>query len=1074
MILVVVLTVLLSLIGLMFILASRIEQATSLSANVDRDLSAGVDSVVDRINKVLVDDLFGPDRKAQLADGTCKDSYGIVMNEAFDFAGDQDRWLSSLSTENGDPAGTPDNIRDDVVDWRRLSDLYYDVFGIVSNFSLGLGGWVVGMTVGPDLYSASDGGPWPRLPNNNLIVSDADGDGVWDSVWVKLPNISSAKGQPLYSAVRIIDNCAMLNLNTAFKQDPASEGQYLSEVDYERFRRGSDRDNSTPYDPAKDAPLADRIRRARMAKPNGTLDTVQQYHDRVIMQIENPAWWNRYDNSSLDLWYHLFELSDELEIRNRVLLTTAFEARFERPDVANYTFDAGVPGVGGGGVYAVLQVPCTDEVKEQFTVGGKNYTRTSFDAWKIRMNSANFDDKSGAYFPPSAPNLDQEDKLDFRWKYDRRHVCTFYSFDRNIRSGRDPVLEPAVERMRQAWLAETNTTQRSQKDLDYRLTRMLIWPDNGSVVSTRDVIVGLKPISKANPPVYVIRETVLRLLYSLRASYLMHDNQAAGNAAILADLDDPATPTPFDGPKVLLGKAAVKAAQTVANLIDYLDDTDAATQGPFFQSQFGNQKSPEPTFITEALVMALLREASPISGGSSSLDLSTQPEFAFGLYQNNKTKTGPLTIYGYERQPFISELYCTFSASGIGRFAVEFVNPYDQDIRLEGWKIIAGNPKSSPRTFTFTAANSTVPKGTPKAPGRFVLRNINWGALPNATPTCEWPQLAGGVNGFVTKDVILLQRPVPDGVGGRTFLTVDQTEPGQIAPLLVDGTHTQKRDDKAWKFANSKEMLFDNGGETLGSANGIDIPSAKGYQMPVADNNGNTADIRPIATLGDFEKILTIGSKWISATDPNAITHFVGLASKEGDVRTDIESAPELLGHVGFLNRSYDPATGDAPRPLPGRININTATKEVIRAAIPPNPLFESTPDQLADAIITWRKNAPFTSLADLLKVDEFAKLGKDSKDITGSDPSMIDDIEERDWILSRLSNIFTVRSDTFTAYIAIRIGAPRVVPNTDPAKRVVDVDADRRYIAIFDRSAVDQPDKSPRLVALHPVPESR
>ena len=51
------------------------------------------------------------------------------------------------------------------------------------------------------------------------------------------------------------------------------------------------------------------------------------------------------------------------------------------------------------------------------------------------------------------------------------------------------------------------------------------------------------------------------------------------------------------------------------------------------------------------------------------------------------------------------------------------------------------------------------------------------------------------------------------------------------------------------------------------------------------------------------------------------------------------------------------------------------------------------------------------------------AKLGKDSKDIVGSDPSMTDDIEERDWILSRLSNIFTVRSDTFTAYIAIRIG---------------------------------------------------
>ena len=70
MILVIVLTVLLSMIGLMFILASRIEQATSLSANVDRDLSAGVDSIVDRVNKVLVDDLFGSNRKAGLCDGS--------------------------------------------------------------------------------------------------------------------------------------------------------------------------------------------------------------------------------------------------------------------------------------------------------------------------------------------------------------------------------------------------------------------------------------------------------------------------------------------------------------------------------------------------------------------------------------------------------------------------------------------------------------------------------------------------------------------------------------------------------------------------------------------------------------------------------------------------------------------------------------------------------------------------------------------------------------------------------------------------------------------------------------------
>jgi len=68
-------------------------------------------------------------------------------------------------------------------------------------------------------------------------------------------------------------------------------------------------------------------------------------------------------------------------------------------------------------------------------------------------------------------------------------------------------------------------------------------------------------------------------------------------------------------------------------------------------------------------------------------------------------------------------------------------------------------------------------------------------------------------------------------------------------------------------------------------------------------------------------------------------------------------------------------------------------------------------------------------------------------------------DFEERHWIFNRLANIFTVRSDTFTAYILVRLG-------TDGPQR--------RMIAIFDRSNVWQKGDVPRLVALHPVPDPR
>ena len=69
------------------------------------------------------------------------------------------------------------------------------------------------------------------------------------------------------------------------------------------------------------------------------------------------------------------------------------------------------------------------------------------------------------------------------------------------------------------------------------------------------------------------------------------------------------------------------------------------------------------------------------------------------------------------------------------------------------------------------------------------------------------------------------------------------------------------------------------------------------------------------------------------------------------------------------------------------------------------------------------------------------------------------DDFEERDVIFSRISNLVTVRSDIFTAYILVRIG-------TDgPQKRVM---------AILDRSNVYSPTDKVRIIALHPVPDPR
>jgi len=78
--------------------------------------------------------------------------------------------------------------------------------------------------------------------------------------------------------------------------------------------------------------------------------------------------------------------------------------------------------------------------------------------------------------------------------------------------------------------------------------------------------------------------------------------------------------------------------------------------------------------------------------------------------------------------------------------------------------------------------------------------------------------------------------------------------------------------------------------------------------------------------------------------------------------------------------------------------------------------------------------------------------------DITPSDGA-VSDFEQRDVIFSRISNLATVRSDIFTAYILVRLGSD------GPQKRV---------IAIFDRSQTTANSGRPKIIAIQSVPDPR
>lgn len=157
-----------------------------------------------------------------------------------------------------------------------------------------------------------------------------------------------------------------------------------------------------------------------------------------------------------------------------------------------------------------------------------------------------------------------------------------------------------------------------------------------------------------------------------------------------------------------------------------------------------------------------------------------------------------------------------------------------------------------------------------------------------------------------------------------------------------------------------------------------------------------------------------------------------------------------------------------------GRININTAPAFVLAQLPWMSQYQEAIPLERARAVVAYRnKHGAFTSIGGLMSVPQMWRLGFDGIDnlfdVTPSatvrrgpdltPDSVTDDLEERDLIFTRISNLVTVRSDVFTAYIIVRLGVD------GPQKRVV---------AILDRSRTRSPSDPVRVLSLEQVPDPR
>jgi hypothetical protein len=569
---------------------------------------------------------------------------------------------------------------------------------------------------------------------------------------------------------------------------------------------------------------------------------------------------------------------------------------------------------------------------------------------------------------------------------------------------------------------------------------------------------------------YECRAQIVRALFALRAYYLPEGYELLS----------------FEDQRFELRIAALKSAQIVANLIDYSDNSvvgnpfSEPTRPEDFWTYDYEKHVPEgSTFLTAEIINEMIREVATkgLSGDRENRPWGQVskmlPEwFDFGLEEED-------VVFGYERQPFISEVYTRWDGGAVSPnpnligFAIELINPYDTPIDITGWRLQIGS--FIDEEFDPLADRSGENETIIPASGRLVIQVNSTGSAADANSYnitgIDWGLLQNEIE--TQEESIVLLKPAPDLSGTKVsdveYLNVDavsntdlQKILGYSGPLGGPGNNALKRDDNDWGFVQAQyDIQRESDGDftdTLGKDNDLAAAAidGKGFQLAVPD------DGQPLSRLHELE-ILGVYGNVPASSDPAAvldledmITHkLANAALKHFDLERD---SSDLLDYVSTIGR---PDLGS----LPGRININTAPVHVIAAAIPPTLADPNIPFtgpsgfsalDLADAIVA---NRPYEKLSDLLSVPQMKRFANQPDNTNAGEQSIEDDIEEEHWILSNLANKLTVRSDVFTAYILVRLG---------------EEGPQRRMIGIFDRSQVWNKTDRPKLVALHPVPDPR
>jgi len=908
-ILAVVLTSLLAVVGVIFIMAARVEKVAASSISENRELNFAIETVVAKISQELALDVPGVGKN----------------QEYYDYPGPNDIWLASLEPyeENGQYY------------WKQISD----VTGFLDREN-----WdTQDIRIGTNAV-IKDREKIELDSNGDLEkqLADADGDGVADAKWIELDNITSGKGKPVYAAIRIIDNGGMLNVNTAYKFD-------ANETDSDLI----DGSSQTQIN------LLDLSERGANPAAQDKLDDARFGSEPQNLNdyIRNVVW--RYYLP--DGEYTPFDMSDELELRNRFLLNHLnIDTRIEKGLWAN-AFEK--PN---------LEVPVD--------TGGIKLTE-----WFYRA---------------------QHDVIGPNDIYSYRHIATTYNTDRIIK------------------------------------------PDRLKMVN-------------------INKETNVQNLYDVLVSSIARDISSSDRRRIKEHF-----------------------AQLAVNMVDYVDgDIEVTAFEPNNTTYYGFEAQP---FISE---VAMKIDTFPDIGPSyfavelyNPFDKAINLEnFELELYDSDGAIGAVAHTVTFDSGDVIEPGRCFVIANNLNQFDIygETDENTKQDTEFKffgGWT----PPKEgvSPRDRRRAPGEDQPPRPTG-------WQNDTSLRLKRKVEDGEWVYID---KQFLDRHLAPFDEQRAYGRDARDWHIIYQTLEEDEGDRHFRGSLGRKNDIDPGKFTNHNFSFF--------------LPKPINPDPPLRRST-------EFVTVGDITRILTIGN----STDPERV---IGeqleetLRSNEDIVRLDLQN-PYCRNIFQYLT-VFDP-TGDRidndgdgqgegddidndELKIAGRININTAPWFVIKQ-LP----WVTKKIKIAQAIVAYRdklaapvdyKNGRYNAIKDKIdssfdredireaagfetigelnfviggndeySIAKYALDGQDDlqgfPDLTtnsiGGDDGVKNDFEERDIIFSRISNLVTVRSDVFTAYILVRIGAD------GPQKRV---------IALLDRSNVYTGNSKVKVIALHPVPDPR